>query len=75
MTREELYKIIIDASDYTNKLSDDLEKVIWGRTPENAELFDSMCKSEQVQIIDFYNYTTTFKNKLRWYKSMIIGER
>lgn len=74
MTREELYKIIIDASDYTNKFSDDLEKVIWGEQ-KNTELFDSMSKSEKVQIIDFYNYATTFKNKLRWYKSMIIGER
>ena len=73
MTKEEFEKVIINSTELVNKLSDDLDKVIWGEIQKNTDLFDSMCKSEKITVVQLYDTVSILKSKLNLYSRLILS--
>lgn len=74
MTKKELYKTINEASDYMDKLSHDIDEAIWGGIQRNPELFDSMCKSEQIMLIGLNEYIAVLQSRLNTYQHLIAAD-
>lgn len=73
--RNELYNQIIQAQGYVEELFNILDDVAYGKCQQNADLFDSFCKTEKFMITDARLMSFYLLKHLTMYKNLIESQQ